>query len=88
METKKLIAALRWREDVDRGEMISKVITPADSTHFDKHHYAFGSSTSQDTLDWICRTANLWFELHDSPLRVTNSMGELIPGHTKEGRKW
>ncbi len=84
METSRLISALKWREAAERGEMICKTALGGhDNSHYDEHHYAFaGKSISQKTLDLICEAANTWWKLNDSNLRIGNSMGELIPGHS------
>ena len=88
VDSSKLILAIRWREDVATGEMIEQRITEhrEDGIHYGmqytKDHLSF-PSVFQYELDHICKVANLWWELHGSKLRITNSMGELIPATMK-----
>lgn len=80
METGNLITALRWREDVESGEMIT-------SKGYQKNHLNLprsGGLISQGDLDAICDVANRWWLLCGSDLRITNSMGEIIPGFAKK----
>jgi len=71
MDTEKLIQALRWREDVASGEMIT-------CKNYQKDYMGY-DEVSQNTLDYICKFANLWWNFIGSPLRITNNMGEIIP---------
>lgn len=75
MDTGKLIKALRWREDVASGEMITR-------KNYQKDYMGY-SNVSQNDLDYICKFANLWWDFIGSPLRITNSMGEIIPATKK-----
>ena len=68
----KLATALQWRDDVASGEMI-------ETFAYTRTYLGF-NQISQQELNAICDAANLYYTQMDSPLRISNSMGELIPG--------
>lgn len=70
--TAKLQKALRWRDDVEDGEMI-------ESHNYRKEYMGF-NKISQKELNAICEAANCYYSLMGSSLRIGNSMGELKPG--------
>lgn len=85
MHSSNLYLAIRWREDVQAGEMIQ-------SFSYSKTHLTLarpgGNSISQKELDVICEVANRWWVLTGSNLRVSNHMGEIIPAMWGIPKKW
>jgi hypothetical protein len=73
--TEKLATTIRWREDVERGEMIEQ---RKDGFAY-RHDYLGFPRIKQKTLDNICIIANKWWELNESPLRIYWAMGEFRP---------
>lgn len=68
--------AIKWRLDVERGEMIE---CTANGQQYCRTHLTFRGESRQEQLNGICCTVNAFFERAGSPLRVTNYMGELRP---------
>ena len=71
-----LAQAIHWREDVNSGEMI-------EAPNY-KHDYMGYQQISQQELNAICASINLYYEQMNSSLRITNHMGELIPCQIKQ----
>ena len=68
----KLVRAIEWREAIQSEEMI-------EAPNYRKDYLGY-SSISQKELNIICEIANDYWKKMDSPLRIGNSMGEIIPG--------
>jgi len=75
--TDKVIKALKWRIDVDSGEMIEQ---SKDGLQYCKTHLSYPGRVSQKDLNLICDIINSVFDKCDSNLMVGNSMGEILPG--------
>jgi len=73
MNTHDLIRVLKWREDVDSGEMI-------EYPGYTKHHMVIPHKTiTQEDMDKLCRMVNHWYRCACSAKRVSNAYGEFIP---------
>lgn len=73
---KKVCEVLKWRIDVESGEMIQ------DRLHT-KTHMGF-SFCAHVEYDVICDTVNKYFEMVDSKMRVGYSMGEFVPCFSRQ----
>ena len=69
--------ALKWRIDVDSGEMIEQ---SKDGLQYCKTHLSYPGRISQKDLGLICDIVNDVFFKCGSDLMVGNSMGEILPG--------
>jgi hypothetical protein len=69
--TKQLFQAMTWREDYEKHKELVD-------------NYFGYESISCNALDWICDTANKWWELNDSHLRIYWHMGEIMPASHRQ----
>ena len=75
-----VMAAIKWRLDVDSGEMIE---ARKNGMQYCKDHLSHPGSMSQKDLNSICAIVNGMFSSCGSNLMIANSMGEFIPAWRK-----
>jgi len=75
----RVIKAIKWRIDVDSGEMVEQV---KDGEQYCKDHLSYAGSVSQIDLELIGDIVNSVFDKCDSNLMVGDSMGEILPGQS------
>lgn len=79
--TTNLRLALQWRDAVAAGRLEEIAEMPG---HGFKAYYSYAGSISQDELEHVCRAANRAYKARGSPLRIADSMGELLPALAAE----